>query len=418
MIINPEKYRGSDTEDIVDEFVEFVTKTDEEVAKEGQTKKKQSTELKIYLADNLGLSPENLVERILELVESGDLNENPREFFEEHNFNITQLNSEAFQLIISTPQYNRDDEFILIDSDGYLKALTVIRRSWAKDTIEKLINYIPEYERLFLSSENLKSIVQADAKRDLTGFTAKYEPFFKEEYVSVQVHGGSDDHLTEVEDTFSARPKRVVFSQRNSPAEAVKTAVSQDGYASVPRVREGSQDVGYETIENVVEKYQEKDKENFEVEYRPERLTPGPRYFLTQLTLEESSGDTKSDGGIPDELKDIDQGSVLEGLTICVFEEDVEVSDYPDDDAVAAQLEQDILDHKRRYRFSEIDDNNYLVYDGDRGQSFEVVVSDKNLRVYSRSNTTAAGLRDFYEILDTEFNASYRINRTSKKVKA
>lgn len=408
---------GAETQEIIDVFIQHVTKTDGEIAEEGRDKKKSSTELKVYIAENGGLNPDDLNERILELLNSESINHYPEEYFTSHNFKIHRLNDEVHHLVITTPKYERSDDFILINSDGYLKALTVIRKSWADDTIEKLIEYIPELDRLFLSSNDLESIVEKNKKRDLTGFTAKYKPFYKDERVSIQVHGGGDNHLEQVEEQFGARPKRIVFSQRNSPAEAVKGAVSQDGYASIPRVRKGSEEVGYETIEDVIESYQEQDKENFKVTYRPERLTPGDRYFLKQLTLEDSS-EKSTDGGISDEIKKIDQGSVLEGLTICEFEEEMPAPDYPDDQAVATQLEEEILDFKQRYSYSTCKEANYLVYDRTLGESFEVVIEDKNIRVYAKANTTARSLREFANIIDGEFNSTYSIEKVTKKVRA
>lgn len=398
--------------------MDFVTKTDEEIAEEGRKKRKQSTELKLYVAASNGFQVKDLHSTIQDLASSESLNQSPQQFFENHTFSVNSVNEEASLLVITTPKYNRDDEFLLIEGEDYLKVVTVIRKSIAEDTIERLIQYIPTLDRIFLSSENLREIVDEYEKRDLSGFTAKYEPFFKDEYISVQVHGGSKDTLDDVQDNFDARPKRVVFSQRNSPAEAVKGTVSQDGYASIPRVREGSGDVGIETIENIVETTQQKDQENFAVPYRPERLTPGDRYFLTQLTLDESADESETDGGLSELLRDADQGSVLDGLTICVFEEGLQDENYPNDEAVAQSLEEDILDHKQRYRYSLVDENHYLVYDGDRGQSFEIVVAEKDLKVYTRGNTTQAGLRDFYQIIDDEFNSSYSIDKTAKKVRA
>lgn len=406
------------TDAILHRFVQYVTKTDEEIAEEGRKNRKASTELKIYIAANNGFSPENLTDHIQNVVKSEDVNKNPQEFFEKHTFSVNPINSEASHLSITSPKYDRSDDFLLIDDSDYLKVITVIRRNIAKSTIEKLIQYLPSLDRIFLSSNDLRELVDEYDKRDLSGFTAKYEPFFKDEYISVQVHGGSDKHLDKVQDDFDARPKRVVFSQRNSPAEAVKGTVSQDGYASIPRVREGSGDVGVETIENLIQATQSKDRENFEIEHRPERLTPGDHNFLTQLTIDEAGDSSETDGGIPEPLRDADQGSVLDGMTLCVFEEEVQSEEYPDDDAVANILKDDILDHKQRYRFASIGENHFIVYDGERGQSFEVAISDKNLKVYSRNNTTREGLRDFYEIIDGEFNSSYGINKVSKKVRA
>ncbi|GGO03029.1 hypothetical protein [Haloarcula pellucida] len=406
------------TKEIINVFINHVTKTDEEIAEEGREKKKKTTELKIYIAENRGFDPEKLNSRILTLLESEDTNHYPTKYFNEHNFEIDQLNEDTYHLGISTPKYERSDDFVLVNSDGYLKALTVIRKKWAENTIEKLIKYIPELDRLFLSSNDLESMVRPIDKRDLTGFTAKFQPFYSDEQVSVQVHGGSKNHLEKVESQFKARPKRIVFSQRNSPAEAVKGAVSQDGYASIPRVRRGSEDVGFEAIDDLIDRYQRRDQENFSVPYRPERITPGDRYILKQQTLEDSQDNQVTDGGLSEALKRLDQGSVLEGLTICELEEKMPDDGYPDDQAVAEKLKENILEYKQRYAYSVCGDGNFMVYDRELGESFEIIISDKNIRVYTKSNTSSRSLRDFYEVIDAQFNSTYDVNHISKKVRA
>lgn len=406
------------TEDAVSIFIDHVTKTDEEIEEEGEKKRKKSTELKIYLAENQGFNPENLKQRVLEIHQSEDTNKRPKEYFTNHNFEIQRLNSDTFHLVISTPKYERQDDFILIDSDGYLKALTVIRKKWADNTIKRLIDYIPRLDRLFLSSNDLKSIIDTEEDRDWDGFTAKYHPFYKDERVSVQVHGGNHSHLDDVEEHLHARPKRVVFSQKNSPAEAVKGAISQDGYASIPRVRQGSEDVGYEAIENIIENYQEKDKDNFAVPYRPERLTPREEITTEQDTLDDSEGGEATDGGVPDAIGQLDQGSVLEGWTICELEEEFPERDYPDKEGISTLLEEEVLDYKRRYTYSVCGGGNFLVYDRNLGGSFEIIIAGKDIRIYAKANTTSQCLRDFYEIIEEEFNSTYEIHHTSKKVRA
>ncbi|MEZ3162312.1 hypothetical protein ABNG03_10130 [Halorubrum sp. RMP-47] len=418
MPLSEEDLGEADTEDILEDFVEYVTKTDEEIVEEGRKNKKKSTELKLYLASNNGFHPESLTGSIEELLSSEDLNEAPKSFFQEHSFSTTSVDSKSTWLEITPIKYDTTHEFLLIDDGEYLRILTVVKKGVAEDTIEKLIKYIPELNRIFLSSEDLRDIVEVNDKRDLSGFTAKYEPFFKDEYISVQVHGGSDDTLDQVQDEFAARPKRVVFSQRNSPVEAVKGTVNQDGYASIPRVREGSGDVGVDAIENIFEACEQKDKENFEVEHRPERLTPGDHGFLTQLSLDESADDTQTDGGASEIILDADQGSVLDGMTICTLEELNEDEEYPSESGIAESLREDVLEYKQPYRYSVIGDNHFLVYDGNRGQSFEVVVTGQDLKIYSRNNTTKDGLRDFCEIIDEEFNSSYDFDKTSEKVRA
>lgn len=416
MPLDERDLKETSTEDIIEDFVGYVTKSDEEIEEEGRENKKKSTELKLYLASNNGFCPENLSGAIEDLLSSEDLNEAPKDFFQNHSFSATPVDDESTWLEITPTKYDTTHEFLLVNDEDYLKILTVVKKGIAEDTIEKLIQYIPELNRIFLSSEDLRDIVDEYGKRDLSGFTAKYEPFFKDEYISVQVHGGSGATLDQVQDDFDARPKRVVFSQKNSPAEAVKGTVNQDGYASIPRVREGSGDVGVDTIENIFEVCEQKDKENFEVEHRPERLTPGDHGFLTQLSLDDSTGET--DGGVSEILRDADQGSVLDGMTICTLEELNEDEEYPSESGIAESLKEEVLEYKQPYRYSTIGENHFLVYDGDRGQSFEVVVSDKDLKIYSRNNTTKDGLRDFCEIIDEEFNSSYDFNKISKKVRA
>jgi hypothetical protein len=405
------------TEEVVSVFIDHVTKTDEEI-EEGEKKQKKSTELKIYLAENQGFNPGNLKQRVLELHQSKDTNKRPKEYFDNHNFEIQRLNSDTFHLVISTPKYERQDDFVLIDSDGYLKALTVIRKKWADNTIKRLIDYIPHLDRLFLSSNDLRSIIDTEDDRRWDGFTAKYNPFYKDERVSVQVHGGNQTHLNDVEEHLNARPKRVVFSQKNSPTEAVKGAVSQDGYASIPRVRHGSEDVGYETIKSIIENCQNRDRNNFAVPYRPERLTPREAITTEQDTLEESENGEATDGGVPDAIDQLEQGSVLEGWTICELEEEIPEDEYPDEQGIATLLEEDVLDYKRRYTYSVCGDGNFLVYDRNLGSSFEIIIADKNIRVYAKANTTPQCLRDFYEIIEEEFNSTYEIHHTSKKVRA
>lgn len=98
---------GTSTEEIVSVFINHVIKTDEEIAEEGREKKKKSTELKIYIAENRGFEPSNLNNRILELLDSEDINHYPEKYFNQHNFEIQKLNEDTYHLSISTPKYER-----------------------------------------------------------------------------------------------------------------------------------------------------------------------------------------------------------------------------------------------------------------------------------------------------------------------
>lgn len=429
-----------DNGEIISQFVAHVTKTEEDLAEEARKSKSSTNELKIFIAKNRGFEPLELESIVDNILQDGETNQNPREFFESHHFEIEQLNSEAYHLTIRTPQYERDDDFLLLESNGYLKAITIIRKKWAEKTIEKLIQYLDSLERLFVTSDDLEEVVEQSSKRVLTGFTAKYKPFYKREKVSVQVHGGTSEHLEDVESNFNARPKRIVFSQgstaddnsgitgdggsvpvEESPSDAVKAAVRQDGYASVPQVRAGSEEIGIETIENVIATYEKTNEEKFEVNHRPERIKPGERNFIKQLNLEEAGvweETDQTDGGLPEEIRTLDQGSVIEGVTIWHFEEQMPGDHYPTDREVADSLVSEIFDYKDRYSYSEIDDCNFLIYDRRCGEAFEIIISNQQMRVYAKSNTTSASFRAFYQILDEDFNSTYEFDKYGKELRA
>lgn len=427
-----------DTDELIKQLVAHVTKTNDDLAQEVITGKKSTAELKLFIAKNDGFSTDDLKSVINKILRDDNTNDNPREFFESHHFSTNKLNHETYHLVIDTPKYERSDDFLIIESNGYLKALSVIRRKWTKKTVEKLIQYIDSLERLFITSDDLENLVEVDQNRDLTGFTAKYRPFYKDERVSVQVHGGTDEHLNNVESEFSARPKRIEFDQGpdsnskqatirqdggeyDTSTDAVKAAVRQDGYASVPQVRAGSKDVGVKMVENVISKYEEINEKRFEVNHRPERIKPGERHFISQLSLEDvDSGNSseQSDGGLPEELRTLDQGSVIEGVTIWHFEDQLPGDNYPDDRGIADHLEAEIFDYKDRYSYAEIQECNYLIYDRVCGESFEIIISDKKIRVYAKSNTTSSSFREFYNILDEDFNSTYSFEKDSKQMRA
>lgn len=426
-----------DTGDLYRQFISHVTKTDQDLAEEARKGKQSTTELKLFIARNRGFSPSELDDVIHEILQDKDTNQNPQEFFEQHHFEITRLNEESFHLIIKTPKYEREDDFLLINSNGYLKALSVIRRKWTKKTIEKLIQYLDSLERLFITSDDLENVVEAKSDRNLTGFTAKYLPFYKKERVSVQVHGGTKDHLDNVESEFSARPKRIEFGEEkengsqessiiedggtvSSPTNVVNAAIRQDGYASVPQVRAGSENVGVSTIEDVISAYEEIDEKKFQVDHRPERIKPGKRHFISQFDLEEfeDNKQEQSDGGLPEKLRSLDQGSVMEGVTLWYFEEEMPGEHYPGEKTVAENLEKKILEYKDRYSYSELEFCNYLVYDREYGESFEIIIAGKKMRVYAKSNTTSSSFRKFYNILDQDFNSTYGFEKESEHLRA
>lgn len=387
MRFNPGNLEGEDTERIINRLVRYVTKTDEEIVEEGKEEKKKTNELKVFVAENRGFDLGALNSRIEELLYSEGITKHAGDFFDNHIFEEEKLNPEVSYVEIRTPDYDRADQFIFLKENGYLRVVTAERRKWTKKTVEKLIRYLPELERLFLSSNDLEEIVEDLRKTDISGFTAKYKPYYKDQKVTVQFHGAEEDDLAKVEEEFNARPTRMEFSQRNSPAEAVKGAINQEGYYSIPRVRKGSEHVGYDTIMQVGEAYEEHDHENFSIEHTPQKQT-------------------------------FEQGFTIEGFTTLELLEQVDedIEENPTEEELIEQLEEQVLEGKRRYEFSVWEPGKYMVFDKERDEPFEITVEGRNLALHAKPATTSVTFRDFTDIIHDEFNSTYSLEKTSEKI--
>ncbi len=375
---------GRETDEILGVLIEHITKSDEEIQEEAE-EKDRTTELKIYVAENRGFDIGSLKEIIDDLVESDELDRHGRKFFREHKVKEEKLNEEVSYVEISTPQYNRTDQFIFLVANGNLRILTAERKEWVEKTAEKLIKYLPDVDRLYVSHSNLKELVNQLDKTSISGFTAKYKPYFEDKKVSIQFHGGDKDDLKEVEETFNAKPTRIEFSQRNSPAEAVTGSFTQHGRISFPRVREGSQDKGLETLRNLTSNYERMDRGNFEIDHAP----------MKQSMM---------------------VGSIVEGYTSVELVEDIE-NGSETDKLLREELEEKILDKKRRYRYSQWDENTFFVYDKENEEQIEVGIEGEDIVVHSREGTTSVSMRDFCELIIDTFSSTYDIRKTSKPIR-
>lgn len=389
MKFNFENLRDRDTEAIINRLIQYVTKTDDEIFEEGREEKKKTNELKVFVAENDGFELGSLEDRIEDLALNDKLSKHERAFFNEHTFEEFPLNDEVSYVEIGTPDYDRSDQFIFLVQDGYLRVLTTERRKWTKKTVEKLIKYLPDLDRVFLSSDNLEEIVTHLRKTDLSGFTAKYQPYYRDQKISIQFHGAEEGDLKKVEDEFNARPTRMEFKQRNSPAAAVKGAIDQHGYFSIPRVRLGSEDVGYDTIMQLGAEYENYDQQNFEVEHSPRK-------------------------------EGLEHGFVIEGYTTLELIEEYSDSteEEPTHEDLIINLKDLVLDSKRRYEYTEWEEGNYIVYDKERKEPFEITIEDRNIILHAKPATSSDSFRDFYTIIQEEFNTTYRLEKTSGRVRA
>lgn len=384
MNIDNHALKDKDTEQIVSVLIDHVAKSDEEVQRERE-EGRRTTELKVFVAENNGFELGKLSEEIQKLAESDDTTKHVDSFITEHNFVEERLNDEVSYVEIHTPNYERTDQFIFLDTADYLKVLTAERRDWTKKTVENLLRYMPTLDRLFLSSEDLREIVTGLPKTTISGFTAKYHSYYTDKRVTIQFHGGTEADLQKVEDEFGARPTRLEFDQANSPTKAIHSSVDRQGYFKFTRVRKGSEKKGVETLQKIFHDYEKHDRHHFEVEFTPKRIP-------------------------------LKSGFTIEGFTTLQLIEKEE--DSGAETTPAEKLKEEILDRKRQYEYTEWEPGNYLVFDKEHNEPFEIGVEDRDLVVYAKPATTSVTLRDFCNLILEDFNSTYGVDKTSKSLRA
>lgn len=384
MDIDSRELEGKATDEIVSVLVEHVAKSDAELEQERDEGKPSTTELKIFVAENHGFELGSLEREIEDLARSSESPKRVLEFLKEHKFREELLNEEVSYVEIHTPNFNRMDQFIFVDDGEYLQALTVERRDWTRQTVEKLLRYLPNLERLFLSSEALRDIVDGLPGTEISGFTAKYRSYQSDKSVTIQFHGGTESDLETVEEEFGAKPTRLEFDQRNSPTAAVHSSVDREGYYKVTSVRRGSEERGLQTLEQIFHDYGAHDREHFNVEHAP----------------------TKSP---------LNEGFTLDGFTtLHLVEQTADGEGHRD---LAETLEERILATKRQYVYSTWNPGNFLVFDRENNEPFEIGVEGSDLFLYAKPGTSSVAFRDFCNLVLEEFNTSFALDKTSRPLR-
>lgn len=364
-------------------FIDHITRTKEE-AKAEEERGSRKTQVKIFVAENQGFHLEELSKVIEELSETPGLDKRIQRFISEHNFHETLIDENASYVEIDTPKAGRTDQFVFIDDGDYLRVITAERRKWTKKTVERLIRYIPTLERVYLSPSDLEEIVGDIDGASVSGFTAKYHSYDTDKRVSIRFHGGEEGDLEKVEEHFNARPTRLEFDQTNSPSAAVQSSVAQEGHFSFSWVRPGSQERGRETFFDLSARFESHDRENYRIDHSPA-------------------------------LKRQGAGFAIEGSTTLELIENGPSNSATD---AAEVLEEEILDYKRRYKYSTWEHGKYEVFDTENNEPFEVTVEDGKIALHAKEGTTAASFRDFCALVFEKFNSTYSIDKSSRDLLA
>lgn len=400
MQFNPDLHRGDDTDEILGRLIDHVSKTEEELREEAEEERKKTTDLKLFIARKEGFELGTIEERLHTVTMDDSTHQYTVNFIDDHGFTESLLNEETSLLQIRTPSYNRQDHAILIDTGNYLRIFSTERRYWTKRTIEKVIEYLPGLSRLYLSADDIGTIVsnlEDITETHVSGFTSKYQSYDDDRRISIQFHGGSEKDIKHIEKEFNAKPTRVEFKQKNSPADAVNGAITRDARINIPGIRSGAEQLGADTLESVAEGFEEKDKEHYNVPFAPEML--------------EGPGGLEIEGFTSVRLSD-DQEFKSQPLT------DGGETQHTGDRAVITGLKDEVLDKKRRYEFSEWGDKEFLVLDTERTETFHVGVSGQDLVLNARPGTTPITIKEFCKIILEEFKSTYNISSRSTDLNA
>lgn len=383
MNIDPERLKNKSKKEIIRRFVQSVTATDEEM-EEKETRQGRTTDVKIFVADNNGLELGSIESAIEEFERNPATSKHAKNFLEDHIIEETTVHNDVSFIEITTPNYNRTDDFIFIGNNSYLWVITTERKEWTEKTVEKLIKYLPQVERVYLSYEDLEEIVEGLPDAQVSGFTARYHSPYRPRDATLQFYGAEEGDLEDAKDTFQATVSRIEYDQKNSPATAIQGAGTNDGQLSLESVRQGSQPKAVETIQALTEEYERRDFENYEIEN-----APGYEFF--------------EDGFHPGDFTSIELHNSDRELSV----EDVE--------DMANELI-DVVLSKNKYKFGRWGEDSFFVFDKEHEEVFEIGIEPPNIAVHARETTTAMSLRSFCQLVIDEFDSTYSIRKLNTEI--
>jgi len=382
MNISPSEVEGKTTEEVLQRLLKYVLKTDEEM-EEKKTRSGERTDLNIHLCDNQGFQTGELDEWITTLAESDRITGRASNYVDDHTFSETEVDDHISLVTITTPDKNREDNFLFIADDSYLWTLTTAHSDWRKKTIENLLGYLPCVERLYLSADNLEDLTRGIDDSEISGFTAKYHAPNRQRNATLQFSGAEPGDLETAEEAFDARPTRIEFDQKNSPATAIQGATTNEGRLTMRSVREGSEDKAVDTLMYLTSDYQELDRENFSVDHAP--------------TLHELDSGFSVDGFTSVELTDPDRNDATE-------------------EEFRTELKENVL-NGNQYRYAIRDGGRKIrVFDTDHGETFDIALEPPDIILYARQTTTAPSLRDFVREVYDDLDSTYSLNKMQNSI--
>ncbi|CQH63792.1 uncharacterized protein HHUB_4188 (plasmid) [Halobacterium hubeiense] len=381
MNIEPSDIRNSDTRDVVLDLISEVTKSGEDM-EEKETRGDKTTDLKLYIVDSSEDLQGRFSEAGLDVAEDENTKKAARDFFQHVVIEEESVNEDITFLKVTTPRYERTDEAIVIDRGDALWFLTTELKEWLEDTIENVIKYLPQLERVYLPSKDLEDSMRGIVDSEIAGFTAEYHSQHKDRDATLQFHGAETGDLNTAEEAFSATPTRIEFNQKNSPTTAIQGSGSNDGFAKLESVREGSEGKAADTLLNISNEFVKRGTEQFAVNADTSWTLLEPGFVVDEFTSIELHSPERDEAEFLDE-----------------------------------ELEEEVLS-KNRYQYGRWGEDTFFVYDKEHEEVFELGIESTELVLHARESTTALSLRSFCRtVLDT-FDSTYSVSKEETRVKA
>lgn len=381
MNVNPSDLQGLETREVVLELVTEVTKSSE-VLDEKDTRGAKTTDLKLYITDYTQDIQGQFATAGLDVVDNKNYKQTARNFFKDIVIKEEKISEDVTFLGVTYPRYDRTDEAIVIDRGDALWFLSTELKDWLEDTVEKVIKYLPQLERVYLSSEDLEEIMRSIADSEVAGFTAQYHSQHKNRDATLQFHGAEPGDLEKAEETFSATPTRIEFNQRNSPATAIQGSGSNDGFLKLESVRKDAAGKAADTLFNTSNQFVARDSEKFRVNADTSWKLFEPGFAVDEYTSIELYDPER------DKAKNLDK-----------------------------ELEEQIFS-KNRYRYGRWGEDTFFVYDKNHEEVFELGIESNELVLHARETTTGLSLRAFCRILLDGFDSTYSVRKKETRVKA
>lgn len=395
---------GMEKDEIYRRLLSHVVKSEEEI-EEQEHRSGSSTDLNVYLLDNRGVQTGEIQRKIDCLVsknhtENGAYDEgtqndvdtllyeseitgHAKKFFEDHPISEKRVSDDVSVIGVDTVEKNRTDKSVWVHQEGYIWVFTTERNEWRKN-IENLIKYLPDVDRLYLSTDDLREIMTDDSIPDsfVSGFTAKYHAPYADREATLRFHGGTKEDLDDAKEIFNAKPTRIEFDQTNSPESAIQAAGTNQARCTFRSIKSGSVDKAVDTLMSVSEMYQDRDKESYAIPAdigmeTSERGISAGEFTAIELTNSDRN-QNETENSLIEEIK----SKVING---------------------------------NNYRHTHRSDNTLRIWDQNHQEIFDLAVEAPDIVIYPKSSTTAMSIRDIISEI-FEFDSTYDQTKIEQKV--